>query len=378
MAIYFFIVFGVYFSIVIALVVGWQIALEQPKNKKTGHKFSNISVIVPYRNEEKKLPSLLNSLLAQHYPIDNLEIILVNDHSTDGSERVVEEYAYGRPQIISGALDVSRTGKKQALSFGIAQAKGEIIVTTDADCNFSTQWVSKINEVFTDHHCKMAIGAVNMQPNSSFFSRLQAMEFASLIGVAAATVSYSAPTLCNGANLAFLKTVFIEVDGYAGNLHIPSGDDEFLMRKIIAKHPGGITFLNDGESVVSTQPASSVSEFLQQRIRWAGKWKANPSIVSRLLAVFVFLFQLSYLGAGVCVAFEIVSLDAFLILVIGKFLLEFIFLYQVSVFLKIRWRWISFIALQLIYPFYVLWVGLMAQRQSVKWKDRVMTHRGSV
>lgn len=371
MTIYFFVVFGVYFSIVIALWVGWQLTFEKVDSRKSTTTPS-VSVVIPYRNEMANLKSLLESLLAQNYPKDHLEIVLVNDHSTDSSSTIVEEFAARFPNIRNLKLAEGATGKKKALALGIQGSTYDLIVTTDADCIHSKEWISSVASCFSSDKVVMALGGVRIDSSSGLFAKMQALEFTSLIGTTASTLFYQQPTMCNGANLAFRKKGFREVGGYDGNYEIASGDDEFLMRKMHARFPNGIVFMSNQQSVVTTQPSMSLKSFIHQRIRWAGKWKYNSSVGAKLLAVFVLLFQLSYVLlpiAGIC---HWITSERVYFLMVVKLALEFMLLYPVTFFLQIRWRWIPFLILQVVYPFYVIAVGLLAQRQVVSWKDRVI------
>ena len=377
MTVFFFVVFGVYFSIVIGLIVGWQFLLEGSGKKAQPIRNVRLSVIVPYRNEAANLSHVLRSLSEQEYPKECVEFVLVNDHSTDQSEKIVEEFAQKHSNIKLDRLPQDQFGKKRAIALGVTLATNEVIVTTDADCSFSARWLSCINEIFHSEDCVMAIGAVRIESGSKFFSQLQSLEFASLIGSTGATLFYSHPTMCNGANLAFRKSVFTEVKGFEGNWEIPSGDDEFLLRKIHSKYPGGIRFLTDRLSVVSTKPLLSLSDFIQQRVRWAGKWRFNTSPISKTLAVFIFFFQASYIGLSLATLVGWIPVKSSMFLLALKFLFEFVFLYQVSVFLNNKWRWLAFFVLQMVYPLYVVWVALLAQHQSFRWKDRITKSKHS-
>jgi len=371
MTIYFFIVFGVYFSIVIALWVGWQLTFEKSDSKKP-ITTPAVSIVISYRNELSNLRSLLESLLAQNYPKDQLEIILVDDHSTDSSASIVEELAAQFPRIKNVRLAEGATGKKKALALGIQISSYDLIVTTDADCVHNPEWISSITQCFNSNDTVMALGGVRIDSSSGLFAKMQALEFTSLIGTTASTLFYQQPTMCNGANLAFRKKAFLEVGGYDGNYEIASGDDEFLMRKIHARFPGGIVFMSNQHSVVTTQASRSLKSFIDQRIRWAGKWKYNSSIGAKLLAVFVLVFQLSYVILPIAGWCHWVMPERVYFLMVVKLALEFMLLYPVTFFLQVRWRWIPFLILQVVYPFYVVGVGLLAQRQSVSWKDRVI------
>ena len=215
----------------------------------------------------------------------------------------------------------------------------------------------------------MVFGCVRMEANS-MFSSAQSLEFASLIGSGMAMASWKYPVMCNGANLAFRKSVFEEVGGYKGNLHIPSGDDEFLMRKILAVYPNGIKPVLNTQSVVATLPNNTLKEFFQQRIRWAGKWTANNSWLSRTLALFVFCFQLTTILLPLFVTFGWIDIQTFIILILSKASLEFLFLKRVTKFLSLRWDWVAFVLLQLIYPLYVVFIGVLSNFNSFEWKGR--------
>lgn len=370
MSIFFFIVFGIYFVLVLLLIAGWQLAVEKREQKIKIERNAKISVIVPFRNESGNLSMILEGLAKQSYSIDSFEVILVNDHSSDDFDLIIDSFLSTNSNFRLLNLEHNQQGKKAALTLGIENAKGEIIVTTDADCSVSPDWLTTINESFSTKKIMMAIGAVRIEPNASFFSQLQSMEFASLIGSGAATLSYGIPTMCNGANLAFRKAAFTAVEGYKGNIDIPSGDDEFLMRKIARKFPNSISVIAENSNVATTQPHQSLSAFLQQRLRWASKWKYNESVPTKTLAVFIFIFQFSYLLLPLILIVGWMPLKMGAMLISTKLLLEFLFLYQVCLFLKLPWRWFSFFGLQFIYPIYVCWVGLLAQKKQFVWKGR--------
>ncbi len=370
MSIFFFIVFAIYFVLVLLLIAGWQLAVDKSERKPETKKIYKISVIVPFRNESDNLSTILVGLTKQSYTKDSFEVILVDDHSSDNSNSIINLLLIEHANFKLLKLADSRNGKKAALTFGIENAKGEIIVTTDADCSVSPDWLTTINESFSSEKLMMAIGAVRIAPSAYFFSQLQCMEFASLIGSGAATLSYGIPTMCNGANLAFRKTAFVEVEGYKGNMDIPSGDDEFLMRKIEKKFSKSISFIAKGSSIVTTQPHQSLLDFFHQRLRWASKWKHNESVPTKALAVFVFLFQFSYLLLPLFLVIGWIPIKMGAMLISTKLLLEFLFLYQVCIFLKLPWRWSPFFSLQFIYPIYVCCVGLFAQRNQFVWRGR--------
>src|SRR5688572_12389412 len=198
--------------------------------------FNSFTVIVPVRNEARSISVLLQQLQALDYP--DFEVIVVDDHSDDQTKALVDFFSKQDKRI--RLITNEGKGKKKAITTAIGQSKGTIIVTTDGDCQVQRGWLHGINQKFQDAKTMMVFGGVSIQSHS-FFSTLQALEFSSLIGSGVALWAQGKPVMCNGANLAFRKEVFQQVGGYAGNEHIASGDDEFLMRKILQRYPRGIS-----------------------------------------------------------------------------------------------------------------------------------------
>jgi cellulose synthase/poly-beta-1,6-N-acetylglucosamine synthase-like glycosyltransferase len=370
MVIYFAIVFGFYFLLLLALWVGWRKAVNGKTKSKSKSKSIFISVVIAMRNEKQNLEKLLQSFSTQNYSQKDFEIIIVDDHSTDDSIKEVENWSAQLSSLTILSLNQNQTGKKAALTFGISQAKGEVIAMTDADCVLPKNWLGKIHEGFQDENTNMLVGAVALQDENQLFSQLQSLELASVIGTGMALAALGKPTMCNGANLSFRKKIFEQVNGYVGNEHIASGDDEFLMRKIQYNYPNSIHVLNPNESVVNTNPQASVRSFIQQRIRWASKWKINSSLFARLLAVFMVVVQISWLAI---ILMLILNKSMVIISIVGlKLTIDYIFLSNICHSLKIQFNFFVFGCLQFVYPIYVLFIGIFSQVMSHEWKGRAM------
>jgi poly-beta-1,6-N-acetyl-D-glucosamine synthase len=179
--------------------------------------------------------------------------------------------------------------------------------------------------------------------------------------------------MCNGANLAFRKSAFEAVDGYSGNLDVPSGDDEFLMRKIKKTFPQGVIFIPFEDAVVRTVPKESVAAFFAQRIRWAGKWKRNDSYFAKFLALYVFAVQIAFVGLIVLMILPSIGVSFKIVvsaILVFRFAMEAIFLRSVCRFLQVKWRWSAYVLVQLFYPYYVAGTGLFSNFMSVTWKNR--------
>ncbi len=327
-----------------------------------------MSVVVAMRNEALSITSLLADLQQQDY--QHLEVIIVDDHSDDGSLKVINDWLMENP-IKSDFIKLfnnNGVGKKAALTLAVQNAGGEIIMTTDADCQLPNTWISKTVEHFDDR-TNLIVGAVRMK-GKLFTDRLQQLEFASLIGSGASTLGWQIPTMANGANLAFRKSVFNHVKGYDGNSHIASGDDEFLMRKIHAYSPGSIFFNHNPEAIVETLSQDSVSSFVHQRIRWASKWALHQSFFSKFLALLIFSFQLVCLLIPWLILFNYLDVQLGLSLLFIKALAEWLFFIPVLNLLRLPFNLPAFITLQFIYPYYVVGIGLLANVSAYQWKGR--------
>ncbi len=179
--------------------------------------------------------------------------------------------------------------------------------------------------------------------------------------------------MCNGANLAYRRRAFLEVGGFRGNDHLPSGDDEFLLHKLAARHPGGIRFAAGAAATVRTAAQPTLGALLQQRVRWASKWRHyQPGGASRGLALLV-------LGANVSLYLLPLLLlsprPAWPWVLAGwalKLGADGLFLAPVLGFFgRRRWLWLTPL-LQLLYPPYALAVGLLGLRGGYKWKGRAV------
>ncbi len=355
-----------------------------------------ITVIIPVRNEATTIGNLLDDLSRQTYP--RFEVIVADDSSTDDTLTIVQQYASRSAYPLHPLpLTDERTAspKKRAISQSIARATGDLIVTTDGDCRAGPNWLATIADFYGQTGAKLISGPVTFttgpgrdrpgpgrsgvpgaphdssrQASSTLFDALQTVEFASLIGSGAATMRLGQPTMCNGANLCYEKRVFVEVGGFAGVDHLASGDDEFLMHKVATRYPGGVRFLKSADAIVQTGPHRSWSAFYQQRKRWASKWQAYQSWLPTALAVFVFLSNAAPVVAVLGWLLGFLNGNATLVVVGLKVVPEFLFLREILVFLRKKFSVRVIPLTQLIYPFYVVFFGLVAQRKGYRWKGR--------
>lgn len=358
-------VFIVYGVIILVMIAGNVRLFSNSPHKAGSDVQDRVSVIVAARNEQDMIGNLLNDLRKNKHI--NFEVIIVDDHSEDRTTAIVQRFSGtdGRFRLIAN----NGQGKKAALTTGIGASSGSLILTIDADCRVGPDWIASMSAYFENGSTQLVLGPVRLNA-CSFFDFVQSVEFSSLIGSASAMAGWGIPILANGANLAFRKTAFESVHGYAGNQHVPSGDDEFLLRKIKNVYANGIEFANTRQSVVTTRANSSLKEFLHQRIRWAGKWRLHSDRLSQAVALFVFSFQAIVVSMPFLVAAKLLSLSTVIMLISSKVILEFLFLRLISHYLDAPWKLSAFWLLQLVYPYYVVFTGFLANFRSYEWKGR--------
>ena len=326
------------------------------------------SVIIPARNEEKNIAALLSTLQKQDYPQNLFEVIVVDDHSTDGTAGTVSQFPGVR--LISLTDDGINSYKKKAVETGIAAASYEWIVCTDADCLALPTWLSTIAAFIEKENPAFIAAPVLMQNNQSLLQTFQSMDFRVLQGITGASVHRNIYAMCNGANLAYPKNIFTEVGGFSGVDHLASGDDMLLMEKIRKKYPDRIRFLKSADAIVTTTPMESWPAFFQQRIRWASKtfYYKNAKIIAVLSGVY--LFNLAFpvlLIAGYWCWYYWAAAAGLLVM---KTLVELPFYSAVSKFFGLKTNVIEFFVMQPVHIVYTIISGLFSQFGTYKWKGR--------
>lgn len=331
-----------------------------------------ISVIIPFRNEEDSILKSLESLEKQKYNNAKFEVIYINDKSEDNSLNILRHSIKKTNIKVISVPDNSllRGHKKKAIEYGIRNSQGEIIVTTDADCTHNENWLSSLVSIF-DKNTGFVSGPVEFNAGNSFFERLQRLEFASLIITGAGLIGSNKPTICNAANLAFRKSVFYKVNGYSNNLNISSGDDEFLMHKIHKETNMRVKFCTDRNAMAYTEPNKNISQFYQQRKRWASKglFYSDKFLVLKLILIYLFYLSLvvqPILGFVLSPIFFVTFGTSFFI----KIFLEYLILKKGVNMLFHKDIMKVFLSAEILHVPYILLSGVSGAFGNYRWKDR--------
>jgi len=354
---------GLYFFMIFRLIIFW---FKRENCNPADHSNLFITVVIPFRNEEKNLPVLLASLQKQSWRKESFEVIFIDDHSEDNSARIIKNSFEENYVIIS--LSDAETGKKTALKNGFSKARGQMIVTTDADCSFGSDWLSSFAQCYISSKPAMIAGPVDFVKPVGFFEKIQNLEFLSLVGTGASSINSGYPIFCNAANMAFDKKEYQKLENPLFDKH-SSGDDVFLLHGF-AKAKKKIVYLNHRDSVVWTQPPAGISGFISQRKRWASKSRYYREPVSIITAIIVFITSLAFLSTGFASFFSSVFLLPFLLIAGSKTIIDAIFLFQVTGFFNKRYLLWLLIPMQPLYVVYVSFIGIFGNTGTINWKGR--------
>lgn len=334
-----------------------------------------ITVIIPARNEEQNIEACLRSVLRQNYSKELLEIIVVDDHSEDKTADLVKQFEKEGVRLISlkeHIIQGTKIGsyKKKAIEVAIAQAKGAIIVTTDADCTAGKNWIGTIVGFYEKKQSALIVAPVRLEGGRSLLAVFQSLDFVILQGITAASVYGKLHNMCNGANLAYEKAAFNAVNGFEGIDHLASGDDMLLMEKIASKFPDRIDYLNAPEAIVTSKPAKTIKEFFNQRIRWASKTTSYKSMRIKLVLLLVLLVNLSFITLLVASAFSMLWFRFFWVVLFYKVLIEWRFVKSVLRFYSLQRLLPLFPLLQLLHALYTVFAGFAGLFTRYEWKGR--------
>lgn len=363
-----------YAPMLIWLLIG---ASKVPTTKdsfKTPH--TAFSILIPFRNEAHNLPLLLRSIQLLDYPSILMEVILIDDESSDDSIDVIRQFESEASELLNLKLRViqnkrkSNSPKKDAIAAGIAESLFDWIICTDADCQLPPMWLRLYDQCIQQKRPKMVCAPVVCSNGTSLLATYQLLDGLSLQMVTMAGFGWKRPMLCNGANIGYLKEEFIRLNGYEGNDHIASGDDVFLLEKFRKRNSADIVFLKNNKAAVNTQPEDSWKGVIRQRVRWAGKTSQQSIFESKLIGGVVFLGNLAFLAAIVWVVTDPNVWAPFLVLLVIKLGLDYLVLWQAGNILKKTFGITSYLLNVIIYPIVTIWVVLRSLGRKYEWKSR--------
>jgi len=365
------IVLALYSLIILAFIVGFNSVKKFEVT--TDNKFqSAFSIIIPFRNEAEVLPDLLESLAKMEYQKSNFEIIFVDDDSDDDSVDIIRRHCnkLSISFVILKNIRKTSSPKKDAINTAIQEAQYDWIVTTDADCVLPKKWLETFNCFINSNETKFIAAPVTYKINSVFLEQFQLLDFLSLQGSTIGGFGIKKPFLCNGANLCYNKDAFFEVQGFEDSTHIASGDDIFLLEKMVLKYPDQVHFLKARSAIVTTKPQSTFKQLLDQRIRWAAKSSAYKNGFSILVSIAVFVMNFLLIVLLIGTIFGVIHMQTLIVTFLIKFIIDLILLIKTTSFFKQTGVLKQYILSSFSYPFFILLVVLLSINSGYIWKGR--------
>lgn len=327
----------------------------------------SVTVVVPMRNEAKHISKCLESLIRQEYPEDKYEILVVDDHSDDGSGTVISEYPV---RLI--LQNEGRGGKKEAVITGVHEAKGEIVLMTDADCIAGPEWVVSMVGDLLSEDARMVIGPVTFvqHSNISFIQRYQVLEQNALNVITAAGLKTGLISSASGANMGFYKETFYSLNPYEDNNEIASGDDVFFAQKM-KKHQMKVVYCKSKDAVVFSEAVRTFPELIRQRVRWGSKSKFYSH---RPTQFYLLLFILSKLSLVLLLLFSFFNSsfwNFFFFGLIFQFISDYILIQKGMRWVHRAVCWQDVLKASLFQVFLTIYISVVVlMRPQINWKGR--------
>lgn len=358
-----FLILTVYCFTIGMLVYGFIRVKKYLKSNINPH--TSFTIIVPFRNEKENLPLLLESFSKLNYPENLFEVILVDDSSIEKFQILNAKFQIS----VIDTIRISNSPKKDAITTAMKKVKTDWVITTDADCIIPESWLLTFDHYIQQNKVSMLAGAVTYECQNSFLHHFQQLDLTSLQGATIGSFGINNGFMCNGANFAYTKSLFENLNGFEGNDKIASGDDVFLLQKAIEKFPKEVHYLKAQEAIVTTKPTEDWKSLFYQRVRWAAKTSSYKSNFGKLLGLIVFFGNLSIVIGFFVMLFGILQYPIFVLFLFSKFLIDFVLLYKTNQFLtktKIK----SLLLSSLFYPFFSSIIASYSLFGSYQWKDR--------
>ena len=320
-----------------------------------------LTIVIVAHNEEENIVSCLNGILSQSYPAELMEIIVVDDRSTDRTATLIRELNSPLIQLLMledyPEYIHAPAFKKSGIELAVGMSKHDWIVMTDADCMHGSYWLSSIAYAREASDAVFLAGPVLMEGSNSLLVKMQQMENLAFMLITGAGIQSGLHGMANGANMSFSKHAFHMVNGYEGNYQYASGDDMFLIEKMKEKYPGQISFIKSTFAGAITSAKESWNAFIRQRLRWAGKNKGLRKRTISFIWTFIAMYHVALLITFILALLNVTGWWPFLILLGVKWISDLLLLRKSASFFGQRINILHFIPLQVLYSFYLGYVG---------------------
>lgn len=256
-----------------------------------------LSVILALRNEEALIASTLAGLRAQGLASDRLQVLAVDDGSTDHTGAILAAQALvpGLELCVLATAPEAR-GKKRAILLALERARHPVIAVLDGDTAVGPRWAESVLAAFDGHTGLVASPALlaarphqtDHPDNAGLFQRLLRLEYCGLLGAGLAGFDRGRPLFASGTNLAWRRTAFEQAGGFTGVEDLPSGDDTLLIQRLATRTDWLLKTCWEESARVWTRGPLSWAGLLRQRARWVSTGGHYPDRMGQLAGLVVY------------------------------------------------------------------------------------------
>ena len=322
-----------------------------------------ISIVIPFRDELENLKRNLPrwTQLLEGNPM--AELLLVNDHSSDGGMEWLESIVCPERMRI---LSSSGVGKSAATDHGAKKSRHDLLAFTDADCVPHTGWPKGASGHFRSGEVRMVLAPVVYSRDKGQFNGLFTLDFLALMAATEAAVRMGRPVMANGANMLIRKEDYLSLVAELDPSDRRVGEDVFLLHALWARWgKGSVVFDDRPEARVHTSAPGNIRQFFFQMVRWGGIAKRYKDPAAAGLSLLVFLSNFSLI-------FSLFAFPLGWLLWPAKVATDGLLLRKVAIKYERRdaYRW--FLPQSVVYPFYTVLIGALSLVLSPLWKRRAV------
>lgn len=276
---------------------------REARRRRTSGSTPHVAIIVPCWNEAGTVAVTIESLLALDYPKRKLEIILVDDGSTDGTREAMARFAHA-PQI--KIITKENGGKHTALNTGMAATSAEIVGCLDADSFVEPDALKEIIPCFTDMRVAATTAAMSVHQPGNILQHMQNAEYIFGIALRHTLASINSIYVTPGPFSFYRRTIVVALGGFR---HGYQAED---MEMALRLQRAGYAIENAPRARVYTKAPHTVAGLIRQRTRWTTGFLRNVFVDYRMmlgnprysaLGVIVLPFGLVAIGGGIMLFF---------------------------------------------------------------------------
>lgn len=328
---------------------------------------TSVSIVIAAFNEEEQIEDCVRSILSCDYPTDLMELIVVDNDSTDKTLDVLRQIKDSRLKIA-----VQKEGnKKEAIEKGISLAANKFLLFTDADCTVQKEWIKSMIHYHEIQDADCILGPIQIKSYNNLLTRFQAFDMLAMMGITCGGLKQDINYLSNGGNFGYTQKLYYSIQEIPRKDYA-SGDDVMTLHAFVKLGKVKIVFQKDKDAIVSTLAQRNWKGLIQQRIRWASKATSYVRKKDIYINAFIFLLVLSIALNIILIPFTGgLSLFICLFQLMIKGAIDYAFLDHVNQFFKRKHLMRYFISSFLVYNVYILFSGFTSMLGlSYMWKGK--------